>query len=171
MIRVPLTQGFVALIDDEDEDLVSQYRWSIRRNRRQIYAQANVMRDGRRTTMQMHRLIMGFPPHQVDHLNRDGLDNRRANLRIVNNSLNAQNRLGYGRSRFKGVVYRRRTGKWQARINNNGRRISLGHFLTEVEAGLAYDEAARRIYGPEARLNLPPEGFWLPDGSCYDTCR
>lgn len=153
--------GRVALVDDEDYELVRAYRWYIKevargdRVRIQSYAAANTWREGRRTRIMMHRLITGYL--LVDHINHNGLDNRRANLRPATasqNGANARPRAG-GTSQFKGVCWRPRYGKWQARIGRAGR--NLGSFATEEEAARAYDAAARELWGEFARLNFPPE--------------
>jgi AP2 domain len=154
VIEVPLAGGLVALIDDDDADLVLPHYWHARRNKQQVYAQTNVRTPGRKTTMQMHRLIMGFPAGQIDHRDLNGLNNQRSNLRVTDNAINSQNRRGYGISPYKGVIYIRHLDKWQANIRINGKRRALGCYSTQEEAALAYDRAALEVYGPEARTNL-----------------
>ena len=103
----------------------------------------------------MHNVIAGAP--QVDHVNGDGLDNRRANLRPASTAQNARNRSrpSTNRSGFKGVSWVRDRGHWRAGIKVDGRSLNLGSFADPVEAAKAYDEAARRLHGKFARPNFP----------------
>jgi hypothetical protein len=109
--------GLYALVDDEDFEFVSQYRWRPlkMKNTRTFYAQANMKVDGKRTAVLMHRLIMGFPDCQVDHVSRDGLDCRRNNLRLATGSQNQGNQAKCTRkctSQYKGVHWNKPAGKW-----------------------------------------------------------
>jgi hypothetical protein len=152
--------GRAALVDDEDYELVSVHRWHLwdqkgrHARARGPYAYTTTRRpDGGKTTTAMHNLIMGR--RLVDHVNHDGLDNRRENLRpatIAQNNHNQRPRAA-GSSRFKGVTWHRRVGKWQATIKLNGRCVYLGVFAIEEEAALAYDAAALEAYGEYAYLN------------------
>jgi len=93
----------------------------------------------------------------VDHINRNGLDNRRCNLRIGTIAQNAMNKRGQrnASSRFKGVTWSHHVSKWVASINEGGKRRHLGCFVSEIEAALAYDAAARILHGDWACLNFP----------------
>jgi hypothetical protein len=108
----------------------------------------------------MHREILGVtdPQVKVDHRNGDGLDNRRANLRKCVNGENiangAKRRDGHS-SKYKGVCWHRRDGKFQASIRVHGRTIYLGMFTDEVQAAQAYDVAARAFFGEFAKCNFP----------------
>jgi hypothetical protein len=105
----------------------------------------------------MHKLLTGWP--QTDHINGNGLDNRRCNLRPVTSQQNRANqRKTRGTSQFKGVYLRRRERNWEAAIKVNRRRIYLGTFSSEVEAARAYDAAARHHFGEFAALNFPRVG-------------
>ena len=107
--------------------------------------------------MFMHRLLMNFPSGMViDHINRNGLDNRRANLRIVTNRQNCWNSscgINVGSSKYKGVRWLARDRKWRSSIRHNGRKVSLGDFKDEISAARAYDAAAKRYRGEFAVLN------------------
>jgi AP2 domain len=159
MMTVPLHgklgTGQVALVDEEDYDLVVAYRWYARRGNRGggIYAMAPIWSDRRRSWIRMHNLIMGCKG--IDHRNHNGLDNQRSNLRVATGSQNnANQRPQQGRaSRFKGVSRRRQ--RWRATIQVRGLAWSLGGFATEEEAARAYDAAALHAWGEFAYLNFP----------------
>jgi hypothetical protein len=159
-------RGRVALVDDADYELVSQYRWHVHEQSRGPgrrpdgpYARTGVYRPSDRRTVMilMHVLISGVGTG-IDHANGDGLDNQRANLRPAGQDLNSANaRPGAGQSsRFKGVR-RRREGRWEARIRVSGRAIYLGLFSDEEAAALAYDAAARAAWGNFAHINFPAQ--------------
>lgn len=149
--------GRSALVDDGDYDLVSRYHWCARETACTTYAQTNIVRDGRRSTLLMHILIMGLSG--IDHINHDGLDNQRLNLRpatVLENSRNAR-KLREATSSFKGVTARRRGARvvYQARIRVNGATRSLGVFDSEKDAARAYDNCARQEFGEFAYFNFP----------------
>jgi AP2 domain len=163
MMTVPLrgekAAGRVVLVDDEDYDLVMQYKWHVmetpgkgNRRARGPYAQTNTRRkDGKATTTQMHAMITGYL--QTDHRDHNGLNNQRSNLRdatVAENNMNSRAQLRK-KSRFKGVTYL----GWLARISVNGKQRQIGFFETEEEAARAYDAAAREGYGEFAYLNFP----------------
>ncbi len=112
----------------------------------------------------MHRLILELPSYadmrvDVDHVNGDGLDNRRANLRITTRAQNLANSGGReGSSTYKGVSFESQTSRWKAQITVDGRNRSLGRYDTEEEAATAYNLAAVEAWGEHARLNDVPEG-------------
>lgn len=163
MLVIALTRGKTALIDDADYDLISQYRWSAKPGPWGWYAMAGIRRDGKNTTLYMHRLILGNPASHVDHRNGNGLDNTRANLRLATASQNQQNsrpRRGAS-SRYKGVFLDR--GMCRAAIGPAGHRKYLGTFASEEAAAVAYDAAAREMFGEWAQLNFPEES---PAGPC-----
>jgi hypothetical protein len=158
MIEIPLTQGQVALIDDEDFELVSQYKWCARWSpgMRSYYAVTTIRKpDGKRIHLQMHRLIMNAQKgEQVDHINHNTLDNRKSELRICNASENQHNR---GKnlnnsSGNKGVYAHKASGKWQAQIALNGKTIHLGLFATKEEAYTAYCNAALELHGEFSKV-------------------
>ena len=153
MIEIPLTQGQVALIDDEDYELVSRYKWCAHWNKhtKSYYAETNLKKEGGGyATIIMHRIIMNAKKgKQVDHINHDTLDNRKENLRLCTNSENSQNqgkRIN-NTSGFKGVHWHKRDKRWCADIRVNGKRIHLGLFLTPEEAYEAYCKAALELHG------------------------
>jgi hypothetical protein len=159
MKKIPLTQGKVALVDDEDYERVSKFKWCAVRIHGYFYAVRNVrVEHGRRRQKRviMHRFILGFPNSFIDHINHKTLDNRRSNLRPCTLSQNQQNRLpqaGYS-SVYKGVRWHKWGNSWCAQIKHNGKGFHLGCFRSEVQAAKAYDEAAKEKFGEFAYLNF-----------------
>lgn len=161
---IPLTQGFVALVDDEDFAWLNQWKWYyMRRVKANAELQGYAVRQEwiNRTYLPvyMHREILGLKRGEArttgrlgDHINGDTLDNRRSNLRIVTPSQSAQNRSMQrnNTSGYKGVS-RFSKRLWRARIYEDGREVSLGYFKTFDEAVAARQEAERRIYGEYRR--------------------
>jgi hypothetical protein len=155
-VEIPLTQGKVALIDDEDLALVSKYKWHaqkiVKKNVVRWYAYSGIrLSSGKQTQLQMHRLIMAAKAGQiVDHRNRDGLDCRRNNLRFCSTSQNNINRAKIGgTSKYKGVS-KTPSGKWQTMFLKK----YVGLFSDEIEAAKAYDAIAKQQFGEYAYLNF-----------------
>lgn len=152
MASIPLSKGMIALIDEADVPLVSGHAWSAGHERNSWYAMAW---DSQRS-VRMHRLILGLRPGDphVDHVDTNGLNNQRANLRVASRAQNGMNRrVQPHSSRFKGVSLFRRTGRWMASITVDGEQRYLGSFASEIDAADAYDAAAREAFGPFARTN------------------
>ncbi len=156
--EIPLREGFVALIDDEDARRFSGVRWYLFRPAiacpRLIYA---CRRDGYQRRL-MHREIMDAGKGVIiDHINGNGLDNRKSNLRVCTHAENIRNqrRSALNRSGYKGVTVQGK--RYSARIRVEGRQRHLGIFDTAVEAALAYDNAARRHFGEFASPNFADE--------------
>lgn len=150
---VPLTQGYEAMIDAADVHLVEGFNWCASVDGNTIYAQRSGPRPEKRTII-LHRVLMGEPEGlEVDHCNGNGLDNRRANLRVATTAQNAQNRRITERntSGFKGVHWDKRDRKWRARIVLDGERISLGLFTTPEAAHAAYCSASAKFHGEFGR--------------------
>jgi len=166
MVEVLLTQGKVALIDDEDAPRVLAHKWTLltinRKSKVTYYARRSVMngdksRSAKTRSVLLHRFILDAPDGvQVDHKNLDGLDNRRANLRLATNAQNHCNvpsrpsRIG-----FRGVEMLRHGNGYGARIKVNSELIRIGPFKTAEEAARAYDLMAKHYHGEFATLNFP----------------
>lgn len=153
--KIPLTQNRFARVDPEDYAALARYKWSAARQGRTIYA----VRSEKGVQIRMHRAIMKAPKHLVcDHIDHDGANNTKRNLRLCTRGQNARNqRLRTdGRSKYKGVSWHKGDRKWHARIYHKGRCHHLGAFTSEIEAAKAYDRVARILHGPFASLNFPP---------------
>ena len=162
--KIPLTQGKVALVDDEDAERVQQYRWfAVNGHGGRWYAGRNVPdANGGQRRIHMHRLLLGdeCEGKDVDHINSNTLDNCRENLRACTRAENMHNMRARsrGRSRYKGVAWEERSKRWRAMIRITGHRRHLGYFVCAIDAARAYDDAARGQFGEYARLNFPGEG-------------
>lgn len=158
--EIPLTRGMVAIVDAEDYDRVSAFRWHATRNSRnhRWYAARNVRENGNRSKVKMHRFIMDAPAHlQVDHRNDDGLDNRRNNLRLATQSQNQRNQRAIGgrnKTGFKGVSQRKNGYIARIHVDNKPRQAG-GLWATPEQAARAYDKKAKELHGEFARLNFP----------------
>lgn len=157
---VQLTRGYEATIDAIDADIVSRLTWSVKIDLRadgsfrSAYAITNVPRlGGGYRTEYLHRILLGGCQH-VDHIDGNGLNNRRSNLRPASRAENARNRRANANNKtgFKGVHFHKRKGKWQAYINVNGKRLHLGRFDTADEAASAYAQASADLHGVFGRL-------------------
>ena len=163
--EIKLTQGKIAIVDKEDFEWLGEFKWSAFTAHGIYYAQTwnpkslRLIRGVGRYTF-MHRLILNCKKGEiVDHINHNGLDNRRSNLRIVTiqqNAMNSRPRKG-GTSKYKGVCLSKRDNRWQAKIKFNKNTIWLGSYASEVDAAKAYNQAALKYFGEYACLNEIPE--------------
>jgi hypothetical protein len=173
MIEIELTQDKHTVLDDIDADLGSQ-KWFAHREGHQSsrmimpiwYAirSGSRRRDGKQHRVSLHRVIleriMNRPLTKLehaDHINHDGLDNRRANLRIVTPSENCQNRRNRcipKSSKYKGVCWHNASNSWVAQIYRNYKKAHLGCFKNEEDAARAYDNAAKTLFGDYRTTNF-----------------
>lgn len=162
MRRIQLTQNKQTFVDDGDCPLLSEYKWCAHRTGKKVghtfYAERGFRINGRHHIVLMHRLILGLRAgdhRETDHIDGNGLNNQRINLRICSRSENNQNRrvLKGSSSQYRGVSWDGDRKKWRASIKWRGKQSYLGLFVLEVEAALAYNRAAREHYGEYARLN------------------
>lgn len=159
MKQIPLNQGYVALVDDEDYEELAKYTWHAVVGRRTVYAYRFGPRKEGRKHIPMHRSLLNAPADMdVDHIDGNGLNNTRANIRLATTSQNNGNRAKTVRktySRFKGVTWYKRENRWVAQIVTNNKRRYLGIFTNEEDAARAYDKAALEQWGEFAKLNFP----------------
>jgi hypothetical protein len=159
--KIPLTQGKYAIVDPEDYDRLTKYKWHVHKSAHSYYA-VHSLTNGKnlpRKNIQMHNLVIKPPPGCfLDHISQNALDNRKANLRIATHTQNVWHRRKFNtpsRSTYKGVDWVQKQKKWRARIRVNGKRIYLGSFSDQIQAAKAYDQAARKFHGQFAALNFP----------------
>lgn len=154
MKEIKLTQGKVALVDDEDFESLNAYKWCASKHHNTFYAVRTTIRvGGKQTKVRMHWDIMDGK--SIDHIDHDGLNNQRANLRFCTNSQNLMNtrKQDNTSSVYKGVSWYKRTGKWLAQIQINNKGISLGYFDSEIDAAKAYNNKAIEFFCEFANLN------------------
>ena len=152
MKKILLTQGKVAFIDDDDFNKLSQYKWYLNNNG---YAARAIGKCPNQKTVLMHRQIMNTPfGLETDHKNHNRLDNQKFNLRICTGSDNRLNQIKRGKQKYKGVRQMAGSEKYEARIQINDKRISLGSYNTNIEAARAYDKAAQKYHGEFAFCNF-----------------
>ncbi|MHA2231001.1 MAG: HNH endonuclease [Candidatus Hodarchaeales archaeon] len=176
MMKIELGKGVYTAVDVEDYEWLSQWKWHLCKRVRGIQVYKYVIRwattaesknkcrgeyggDGRVRRVTMHREILRAPLGvHVDHVNRNGLDNRRANLRLCNRSQNALNRTinSNNKSGFKGVAFQPHNPKkpWRAWISIDKKQVHLGYFATPHRAAMAYDAAAIEHHGEFALTNM-----------------
>lgn len=149
---IELTKGRVAYVDEGDALRLCRWRWkaSFRKDGHKWYAARTV---NSRKTIYMHREIMGNPAGAIDHIDGDGLNNTRANLRLCNHKQNCANQKpkAGGTSHYKGVCWYAAYRCWRAQIKTGGKTRHLGYFKSEKAAADAYTEAARETFGDFAR--------------------
>jgi len=154
MKEIKLTQGKVALVDDEDYEELNQYKWYAQKGGNAFYAARTALPS--RSQIRMHRVIKKSPDDkEIDHRNHNGLDNRKENLRICTRSQNQYNQKlsKNSTSGHKGVSWKQQNKKWQAHITINGIRKYLGYYTAKEKARLAYNKAAKELFGEFALLN------------------
>lgn len=159
MKEIKLTQGKVALVDDEDFEELNRFKWQAHKSGKTFYAARRMVDEGKRKFLTMHQSILnpivGF---KTDHKDGNGLHNWRSNLRYATHSQNVANapkRKG-AISIFKGVspLPTYINARWVAYIRVNGEGKYLGCFANETDAAVAYDKAAREFFGEFARTNF-----------------
>jgi len=157
MKEIPLKNGMNLLVDDEDYEVVARFPW--------LYTLGDHNNPRIISTIPIGRLVMDVPLGKiVDHINGNVLDNRRENLRVVNNAQNAWNSKlqSCNTSGYKGVHWDKTVGEWRARIGFHYRRIELGTYDTPEEAAGAYNYAAKLYHGEYARLNPGVDDVVVP---------
>ncbi len=160
--EIRLTQGKVAVVDAEDFEWLSKFKWHAHKRGRTWYARRTVESEGIQKTDFMHRAILAYHTRdltvgEVDHINGDGLDNRKSNLQVISHAENIRKsrKQSNNTSGFRGVSWHKRDQVWCAFIEVDDARKYLGSFKSKISAAVAYDEAAKKYFGEFAKLNLP----------------
>ena len=160
MKEIQLTQGKVALVDDVDYEWLNQWKWHINSCKcNKKYAVRSYKDNGKLILVYMHREILHTPKGiDTDHINGDGLDNRKSNLRActhMDNICHQKRTISPTKSsRFKGVYWHKGDKLWRAKITVNRKIIYLKESKDETKAALAYNEAATKYFGEFAILNV-----------------
>lgn len=153
---IPLSSGKFTIIDKEDYNKVSQYKWCYS-GCHNGYAIRGVRQGKRTKRIYLHRFILNAPEgKEVDHINGNRLDNQKHNLRLCSRLENARNlkKFRNNTSGFKGVHKNKNTGKYEAYIHNNSKKIFLGHFSNKSDAVNARNKASDNIFGDFTRLGV-----------------
>lgn len=151
MKEIKLSGGQIALVDDDDFERLSQFKWHFDGR----YARRNI--NG--SSMLLHREVMNTPDgYDTDHVNHNTLDNRRCNLRICTRGQNNHNQIKrkYCSSNYKGVTYfkfGKRIKRWKTQIKINNKETHVGYYMTQEEAAMAYNNKAKEHFGEFALLN------------------
>lgn len=151
--QIPVANGNHAIVDDEDFERLSKFKWHLNCKR---YAYTTVWDGVKSKQYSMHRMVLKCPNGKCpDHINGNGLDNRKSNLRAVTHQENTFNSKSHvdGSSKFKGVCWDKSRRRWYARIFKDGKSTHIGRFICELEAAKAYNEKAKELYGENAHLN------------------
>jgi hypothetical protein len=161
-MEIALGRGHVAVIDDEDADLVTGFKWyPMKTKEGKIYAAGWKHVPPGRFFVHLHRLIMNAQPGEIiDHADRDTLNCRRSNLRRATrqqNNWNTGSNRNQSTSKYKGVCLCRRSGRYIAQLRHNRVRIRIGYFDSEEDAARAYNAKATELFGEFAYLNSVPE--------------
>lgn len=161
MAQLELTQGKLALVDDEDYECVSAHKWYAEKSRGGLWYAARAVEY---THIRMHTVILGVDGGiRVDHRDGDGLNNRRNNLRIATNGQNVANQHTIrGTSRYRGVHWDKHSRKWSAKISVHGVTYYLGQSSSEEEAALWYNDTASAAFGEFATINRIGESSHEP---------
>lgn len=153
MKEIQLQKGFVALVDDEDYEWLSKIRWYAHKIKNNIYVIARIKKEH----SYMHRVVAKTPKGMTtDHIDGNGLNNQKSNLRNCLSSENLMNRgkQANNKSGYKGVWWSTRDKKYCAQIKAKGKKINLGSFDDPLDAAMAYDRAAIEFHGKYAKTNF-----------------
>lgn len=160
MKEIKLTQGKVALVDDEDYERLNKLTWCAAKRDGTYYAYTTNLRGKRGSVIAMHRLIMNTPKGLIiDHIDHNGLNNQKSNLRNCTASQNNANRTSkkQGTSKYLGVSFYKPYNKYHVQIRILGKNTHVGYYKNEIDAAIAYNEAATRIHGKYANINYIKE--------------
>lgn len=164
MKEIKLTQNQVTLVDDEDYVWLCKNTWYAHKYPHSYYAERHGRKkvDKHNRILKMHKEIWIFhnstipTGYTIDHINNNGLDNQKENLRLATYQQNSFNRRANknSSSKYKGISYYKNTNKWRAQIKHNGKLIHLGLFDNEIDAAKVYDKEALKLYKEYAKFNF-----------------
>lgn len=155
MNLIPLTQNQFAMVDDSEVEAINAYKWFCARIKGR-YVAVRKSHGPTRRNIYMHRVIMNAPRKmEVDHIDGNGLNNQKSNLRLCVTLQNVKNRKIpiTNKSGFKGVHWDVESKKWKAQISCNGKQKSIGRFHDKIDAAEAYDACAISMHGEFAKTN------------------
>jgi len=146
-------------IDLEDYDKIKEYKWYVKKDYYSgcFYVSSHDLTTKNKKSIRLHRIVMDAKSDQIiDHVNHDTLDNRKQNLRFCSHQENMRNKgkLKNTSSKYKGVSFHKRDKIYTAHITIDKKLIHLGTFKNEIQAAMAYDEAAVKYFGEYANLNI-----------------
>lgn len=146
---------YITLVDDEDYNFLNQWKWHVKICLKTCYAARTIyLPKNKFITIRMHRVIMKTPDYlEVDHIDHNGLNNQKSNLRNVTPSQNQMNKGGHSKSGFIGVS-ERSSGNFQANVSIKGDRYCVGTYPSAIEAAIARDTKAKELHGEFAKLNF-----------------
>lgn len=158
MRELILSKGHISYVDDEDYEWLSGWKWSVTTSGKILYAQRSIYSNNTQRSILLHRFLLGVSGRgiMVDHVDHNGLNNQRSNLRVCNSSQNQSNMKSHedSTSKYVGVSWVKSRKRWNAAIGVNYKVIQLGRYKTEQEAALAYNSAAIKYKGEYANLNV-----------------
>jgi hypothetical protein len=165
--EIPLTKNQIAIVDEEDYERLIKFHWCADKDVNTYYARRIVSVNGKRRGVKMHREVLGLTwgdGKMVDHINRNGLDNRKCNLRLVTPSQSGHNRRtrSDNKSGYRGVNWSKGSKLWVVRFGTEGKRYYCGRYKELEKAALAYDKVAFKMIGNEAQLNFPNLNHFNP---------
>lgn len=140
-IKILLTQDLYSIIDLDDFEKVKLYKWFAHKNKNSVYVETNMIKNGKYTTVKLHRFLMNCPFDKIiDHIDGNGLNNCKSNLRICNHSQNNMNKRIpiTNTSGFKGVSYYKKTNNWTSQLMIKKKTLYFGRFIEPEEAYLVY---------------------------------
>ncbi len=135
------------IIDEEDYPVISRFTWHVKKDKNTFYAYTQVKFGGKPCGLPMHRLVTGMSNSQIDHINRNGIDNRKENLRYCTNQQNSYNRVHFNKHGFRGVYIPRGCKKFAYQIAAGKKRRYKYGYETAAEAARGYDEASKELHG------------------------
>lgn len=147
---------FIVLYDDEDHGKILKHTWGISKYGNNFYAKTMIGEKNKQKILYLHRFILNAKYGDIiDHKDNNTLNNKKSNIRFCSHQNNMMNRKPEknSSSKFKGIYYNKNSNLWHSQIYKNFKKIHLGYFENEIDAALAYNGAAKYLFGKYAYLN------------------